>query len=129
MNRATVRSLAQLVRYYQAGIVNTAFGYGAYAALVALGLNMFLAQLVAHVAGTVFNYWTYSRYAFRGSAPARGRFILSYVFTYLLSLACLAAASRIIASPYLAGLAAVILVSLLNYVILSTLVFRRGAGA
>ena len=29
----------RLWRYYQAGIVNTAFGYGLYAAFVALGLT------------------------------------------------------------------------------------------
>ena len=46
--RPSRASLGQLWRYYQAGIVNTAFGYGLYAAFVAAGLNMYVAQIVAH---------------------------------------------------------------------------------
>jgi putative flippase GtrA len=48
--------MKQLWRYYQAGIVNTAFGYGMYALLLSVGLWMYAAQLVAHVLGACFNY-------------------------------------------------------------------------
>lgn len=120
------RSLAQLWRYYQAGIVNTLFGYSAFAALVALGLNMYVAQLVAHVSGVVFNYFTYSRYAFRGTEASKLRFVLSYAVNYLLGLASLAAAAQVIESPYLAGFVAVVFVSLVNYFVLKHLVFVEG---
>ena len=43
--------LIELWRYYQMGVLNTAFGLGAYALLVWLGLNMFVAQLVSHLLG------------------------------------------------------------------------------
>ena len=118
-----VTSIQRLWRYYQAGIVNTAFGYGLYAVFIALGLNMYLAQIVAHLLGMTFNYFTYSRHAFHDSDVSKGRFIFSYAVNNLLGLAALWVASRFIVSPYLAGFAAVVVVSLSNYLILKNWVF------
>lgn len=119
-----IGSVERVWRYYQAGIVNTAFGYGLYALFVAIGLNMYLAQIVAHVLGVAFNYFTYSRHAFHDSQASKGRFVASYAVNYLLGLAALAAAAQVIASPYLAGLIAVLVVSLINFFILRLWVFR-----
>ena len=113
----------RLWRYYQAGIVNTAFGFGLYALLVAIGLNMYLAQIVAHLLGMTFNYFTYSRHAFHDFDVSKTRYILSYAVNYLLGLAALRVASLFIDSPYSAGLVAVIVVSLVNYLILKNWVF------
>jgi len=116
-------SLERLWRYYQAGIVNTAFGYGLYALFVAVGINMYLAQIIAHVLGVAFNYFTYSRHAFHDADVSKTRFVLSYGVNYLLGLASLWSAAQVIPSPYLAGLIAVMVVSLINYVILRHWVF------
>lgn len=118
-------TLGVLLRYYQVGLVNTGFGFGCYAGLVALGLNIFAAQLVAYALGAVFNYGTYRRYVFVGAAPAATRFALSYLANYLLSAVMLAGMMRLTASPYVGGLATVIIVSILNYVALKRLVFAR----
>lgn len=114
----------QLLRYYQAGIVNTLFGYGCYAGLVWLSLDMFLAQLVSHVAGTLFNYFTFSRYTFAGEDGSPLRFVASYGVNYFLSLGVLWGLSRVIVSPYLAGLVTVVIVSAINFAILKRFVFR-----
>lgn len=111
-------------RYYQAGVINTLFGFGLYALFVRLGMNMYFAQITAHVLGVIFNYFTYSRYAFADHKGSLSRFILSYAVNYLLSLATLAAAAQIVRSPYLAGLVSVLVVSVINYFILKRLVFR-----
>lgn len=118
-----VGSIERLWRYYQAGIVNTAFGYGLYALFVALGFNMYVAQIVAHLLGMAFNYFTYSRHAFHDSTVSKSRFIASYAVNYLLGLGALWSASQFIPSPYLAGFVAVVIVSLLNYLILRHWVF------
>lgn len=118
-------ALGRLWRYYQAGLVNTLFGYGLYALFLKLGMNMYAAQALSHVLGVVFNYFTYSRHAFQGTQSSKARFILSYVFNYLLGLLALAAAAVIIASPYLAGFAAVIIASIVNFFILNHFVFTR----
>lgn len=123
MTATSMSSAGRLWRYYQAGIVNTAFGYGLYAAFVALGLNMYAAQIVAHILGVMFNFVTYSRHAFHDSTVSKGRFVASYAVNYLLGLAALWTASRFIASPYLAGLVAVLFVSAINYLILRHWVF------
>lgn len=124
---AHTRRLAELWRYYQAGVVNTLFGFGLYALLVRAGLNMYAAQVIAHVLGVAFNYLTYSRHVFRDAAPAKGRFALSYVVNYLLSLAALALVSQVVRSPYVAGAVATVVVSLVNYFALRHLVFTRAA--
>ena len=113
----------RLWRYYQAGVVNTLFGYGAFAALVALGLNIYAAQIIAHVAGIAFNYLTYSRYAFRGHGASPSRFVASYAVNYGMSLATLVGFVHLGFSPYAAGLFSVIGVSLINYFILAKVVF------
>jgi putative flippase GtrA len=121
----SIGPIQRLWRYYQAGVVNSLFGYGLYALFVAAGLNMYLAQITAHVLGVAFNYFTYSRYAFRDAHASKTRFVLSYAVNYLLGLGALAAASRVVSSPYVAGLASLIFVSLINYFILRHLVFSR----
>jgi putative flippase GtrA len=115
--------LRRLWRYYQVGIVNMAFGYGLFALFVKVGLNIYVAQAAAHVLGVIFNYFTYSRHAFSDMTGSRSRFVLSYAFNYLLSLATLAAVEQLIESPYLAGLVTVVFVSLLNYFVLKRFVF------
>jgi hypothetical protein len=47
------------------------------------------------------------------------------VGNYLLGLACLAIAVRFIGNPYLAGLAATLFVSVVNFFVLNKLVFTR----
>ena len=112
-------------RYYQAGVVNTLFGYGFYSLLVLIGLNIFIAQAISHVAGVTFNHFTYSRYAFAGHKGSKRNFVFSYILNYLCSLACLAAVSQMVSSPYLAGLITVVIVSVGNYFMLKFFVFAR----
>ena len=126
--RSPMSGMQRLWRYYQAGIVNTLFGYGLYALFLKLGLNMYVAQIIAHVLGVIFNYFTYSRHAFGDSQGSKPRFVLSYAFNYLLSLASLAAAAQVIASPYIAGIVSILFVSLVNFFILKNLVFERRAA-
>lgn len=121
------RSSTGLIRYYQAAIVNTLFGYSLFALLIAIGLNIYLAQLVSHTLGVIFNYFTYSRHAFHGIQGSKLRFALAYVVNYLVGLAMLALASTMFSSPYVIGLVAVILASLINYFILKNLVFIKAA--
>jgi len=118
----------QLWRYYQAGVVNTIFGFGLFALFVRVGANIYVAQIVSHVLGVMFNYLTYSRYAFGDHVGGRVRFVLSYIGNYLISLGLLAGLARMISSPYGAGLATTVVVSLLNFFVLKKLVFSRKAA-
>lgn len=125
VRRLTGSRIGQLIRFYQAAAINTLFGYGAFALLIWLGLNLYAAQIVAQVLGVSFNYLTYSRHVFRDRTASKGSFVLAYAGNYLINLALLAGFSQVIASPYVAGLAATIGASLINYLVLRSLVFRR----
>ena len=121
-------SARQLWRYYQVGIVNTGFGYGMFALFLKLGLNMYVAQICAHILGVAFNYFSYSRHVFKDSETSKPRFILSYAFNYLLGLATITAASLFIHSPYIAGIISIVFSSLANYFVLKNLVFFQKAA-
>lgn len=117
----------QLFRYYKAGIVNVLFGYVLFALLVWLGIQIYAAQALSHVLGVIFNYFTYSRYAFVGHKSNKASFAISYVGNYVLGLAGLWAALKVFPSPYVAGLVSVGAVSLINYFVLKRLVFHSAA--
>jgi len=127
MTSLSINSARRLWLYYQAGIVNTAFGYGMFALFVKLGLNMYVAQICAHILGVAFNYFSYSRHVFQDSETSKLRFVLSYAFNYLLSLASLTAVSLFIHSPYIAGIISIVFSSLVNYFVLKNLVFFQKA--
>jgi|GEM_PF-598746 len=118
----------QIIRYYQAGLINLGFGYGLYALLVAAGLSAYPAQAFSHVLGMAFNYVTYSRHVFRDAGPAKLRFVASYAVNYLLSLATLAGLKQVMTNDYAAGLLAAVIVSIINYVALKYFVFNRKAA-
>lgn len=116
--------LERLIRYYGVGAVNTAFGYGIYALLLFLGLNLFLAQLGAVVCGTVFNYFTYSRHVFTGDRRNPAAFVGAYAFNYLLGLGLLALIHAFVKNPYAAGFIGLLIGTAINYFVLRRFVFR-----
>ena len=119
--------LGQLIRFYQAAAVNTLFGFGIYALMLRLGLDRYVAQIISQVLGVTFNYFTYSRHAFRDRQSSKTSFVLAYVANYLVSLALLALFSRFIRSGYAAGLASTLTASVINFLVLRSFVFRRRA--
>lgn len=114
----------QFLRFYQAAIINTVFGFTLYALLVHLGLNRYVAQITSHLMGMCFNYVTYSRHVFRNKG-SKVRFALSYLLSGVLNFILLYLISFIISSPYYAGLAATFGVSLVMYAVLKFGVFER----
>jgi putative flippase GtrA len=129
IRRLASSRFGQLIRFYQAAAINTLFGFGIYALMIRLGVNLYVAQIIAQVLGVTFNYFTYSRHVFRDRDASKGSFVLAYVGNYLVNLALLATLSRFIHSPYLAGFVATLGASVINYLALRSLVFRRRAPA
>ena len=116
--------MAELWRYYKIGIVNSAFGYGLYALLIFLHLNIYLAQILSHVTGMGFNYFMLSIHVFIGSKPKLFRYIFAYGVNYLMGLLFLTVYHMIIASPYIVGFLTLFTTAFLNYFILKRFVFR-----
>jgi putative flippase GtrA len=119
----------RIFRFYQAGAVNALVGYGAYALFVTLGMNIYLAQITAHLAGMAFNFLTYNRYVFRGHTASLLRYLMAYAGQYVISVGALAVASLAGLNSYLAGLAAIVFISVVNYFVLKVFVYRvRGTN-
>ncbi len=83
-----------------------------------------VAQILSHVTGMAFNYFTYSRHVFRDSTASKRSFLLAYLSNYLINLGLLAIFSHVVRSAYVAGLAATLAASLINYLALRAFVFR-----
>lgn len=115
----------QIIRYYQAGLVNMCFGYGAFSALIMLGINAYPAQAISHTIGVFFNYFVYKRHVFSDSRPSKWKFVVSYIGNYVLSLIALIAMKKIIHNDYIAGLTGLIILSVFNFCVLKYIVFFK----
>lgn len=104
-------------------MLNAAFGYGVYALLLLVEVNLFAAQIIAHLLGMTFNYFMFRRHVFRNSRAAVAPYIAAYAVNYGLSLVTLAGLSLILGSDYLAGFLSIVFVALVNFVVLKFLVF------
>jgi len=119
-----VGRIEELVRYYGVGAINTVFGIGLYSVLVFVGVNLFVAQLIAHVSGSVFNYFTYSRHVFVGHHRRPVAYGISYVANYLYGLGILAAIHHFLANPYLDIFLATLIGTAVNYLVLKRFAFK-----
>lgn len=116
--------IAELWRYYQIGVVNTIFGLSLFYVFIFLGLNIFVAQILSHVCGVIFNYFTFTRHVFRGVKPSKLSYIGSYVANYLVGLTFLSLYHSLTRNPYFAGFLSVLSSSVVNYFVLKLFVFR-----
>jgi putative flippase GtrA len=123
-NRALI---ATLWRFYSVSVLNTIFGYSTYALLIALGLNLYVAQILSQLIGMTFNFFSYGRHVFRDHDASLPRYIGAYVGNYLMNLALLAGFHHVTRSAYLAGAMAVMVASLINLLVLKRLVYRPRA--
>lgn len=80
---ALVPPLPQFVRFLIIGALNTAFGYGVFAALILLHVPPMPALVATYVIGACFNFWTTGRLVFAHTAArAFLPFLLAYVVIY-----------------------------------------------
>ena len=99
---------ARFARFLATGALNTAFGYGIYALLVALGVPYLAALVAATAAGLVFNYFTFGKLAFRAAVGRAGfaRYLAGYGVALAFNAALLWLARGVLGlDPYVAQLA------------------------
>lgn len=121
-------AFAPLLRFLLVGVLNTAFGYLLFALLLALGLKVPLALLLATVGGVLFNFQTIGRLVFRSDAPLRrlARFVTVYAATYVLNLALLDTLERTLSLPPLwAQLLCIPAVVTFSFLLLRAFVFTQ----
>lgn len=95
---------AQLGRFLAVGVLNTAFGYGCFAALLWLGIHYGPALLASTVLGVLFNFKTTGRLVFRSSDNLRiVGFVGAYALVYGVNVAGVALMNQAGISPALGG--------------------------
>jgi putative flippase GtrA len=117
--------LKQAMRFVVTGGVNTAFGYGIYAACIYLGAGYAIASGVSIVCGVLFSYRTTSAMVFgRDYRGSLARYIGSYVIVYAFSVLILRTMDTFSVNPYLAGVLAAPPCAVLSFALLKLFVFR-----
>jgi putative flippase GtrA len=119
------RSLPRFVRFLIVGGLNTAFGYGAYAALLAVGLHYAAALLLATIAGVCFNFVMTGGLVFDRALRARTmpRFFAAYAVIYAANVALIALLDETGIDAYAAGLLALLPMALLSFFLMRHFVF------
>ena len=115
---------AELWRYYKVGIVNTLFGLAVFNILLFFKVNLFVAQIISHILGVIFNYFSFTRHVFVGAKPKKIMFFGSYILNYFIGLGFLAAYHSVIPSPYIAGFLTMASAAVFNYFVLKAFVFK-----
>lgn len=98
---------ARIGRFLATGLLNTAFGYGLYALLLAAGMPYLPALVLATVAGVAFNFFTFGRLTFRAALDSGtfARFVAGYGLALAVNAALLwGAHERLGLDPYTAQL-------------------------
>lgn len=116
----------QFIRFVLIGIVNTMFGYGCFAFLLYLGLHYALAGFLATVAGIIFNFKSIGTLVFQSNENFQLiRFVVVYGIIYCIGTLSVGLMRYIGISPYLAGAAMLIPMSLLSYLLNKYFVFKN----
>lgn len=117
----------QFVRFILVGMLNTIFGYGAFAFFVFSGFNYIFAPFFSTIVGVLFNFKTIGVLVFRnGNNRLIARFFGVYGIVYL----CNVFALKIFAicgvrNMYFAGFLLLIPLALLGYLLNKKFVFER----
>lgn len=124
---AAVLPSRQFIRFLLVGVLNTAVGYGLFAAFTLLGLHYAVAAALSTVLGILWNFQTIGRLVFKSRDRSLiFRFTTVYVITYVLNVGAL----RVLLATgvhVLAVQAALVLpMAAVAFVLHRRFVFRRG---
>jgi putative flippase GtrA len=118
----------QFTRFLLVGVVNTAFSYLVYAALIFLGVNFALANLGAVVLGIVFSFKTQGTLVFNN--PSHHLLLKYAVFWFVIYLCNIGLIKLLLSlglNAYAAGALALPPIVLVSYVLQKYVVFKPKA--
>lgn len=115
-----------LVRFFLVSALNTAFGYGMFALMIAIGLHYSLAAFIGTILGILFNFKTIGILVFKDpNNRLIFKFFIVYGITYLANVGFLAVLKYFGMDIYLAGAVLLIPVGLLAFFLNKKLVFNN----
>ena len=116
----------QFIKFLFVGAINTAFGYGVFAAMVLGGVAPMPALVMTYVVGILFNFVTTRRYVFgRTGSSTFVRFVASYVAIYFFNLGLYQLLAVAGATPLVAQAICLPLVAVFSFVLFKFQVFRN----
>lgn len=114
-----------LLRYLIVGIFNTGLSYALYALFLYLGLDYKQANLLALIIGIVISFKTQGRLVFKNTKNRLfGRFVVSWIFIYFLTIALIGQIINLGFNAYWAGAMALPFSVALSYLVQKYYVFR-----
>lgn len=119
----------QLVRFFIAGGINAAFGYGVFAFFLWTGMDYKLAAACGTVLGIFFNFGTFGKMVFNKLKPILlFRFIGVYIFLYFVNIALLKGFLMIGINSYIGGAILVVPMGVFAFLLHRKFVFGPRAG-
>lgn len=121
-----MKTVTEIIRFYLVGLLNTAFGYLAFALLIFIGLTYAYAALIATSMGVIFNYFTTGNLVFKRKKASLLKFALFYAAIYLLNITICAILKKITAlNDYYLGFIITCFLSIISYLANKFFVFTR----
>lgn len=113
------------VKFIFVGVLNTAFGYMAYALLLFLGLHYTLAVVLSTIAGVLFNFKTTGTIVFKNNNNKLiFKFVAVYAITTTLGIIILRMAELAGINLYLAGLVSTGICAIIAFLLNKNWVFK-----
>lgn len=120
----------QVVRFVLVGVLNTAFSYLVYAALLYLGLNFATANFGACALGILFSFRTQGVLVFRNpAAHLLLRYALFWLVIYLCNIGLIQLFVLLGLNAYVAGALALPPIVAMSFILQKYFVFRQSAPA
>lgn len=124
--RSAPRTGTTLAKFIAVGVLNTAFGYMAYAGLVLIGLSPQPALAAAFTLGVVWNYSTHARLVFATSGVSRfPAYAGAYLVLYGLNAVGLSVLLSLGAGPYASQAVLVLPAAALSFVLIGRVLTGR----
>lgn len=113
------------VKFILVGVLNTIFGYGAFALLLYLGLHYSLAVILSTIAGILFNFKTTGTLVFKNyDNKLIFKFVSVYALTCGVGIMFLKAADMMHINLYFAGLISTGFCAIISFILNKNWVFR-----
>jgi putative flippase GtrA len=107
-------------------MLNTTFGYAAYAAFIWLGLNYFFALAFATILGILFNFKTIGSLVFKSKSMSKiYKFSFIYLFLFLINILLIKALLLYGLNSYLAGGLTVLPLAMASFLLNKYFVFKE----
>lgn len=113
------------VKFILVGILNTAFGYLVFAALLYFGLHYTLAVVLSTIAGVLFNFKTTGKLVFKNdNNKLIFKFVAVYALTCIIGIIVLRLAELVNVNLYLAGIVSTGICAIIAFILNKNWVFK-----